>query len=224
MARRRQRPTGMDSDARRRAARATANEPREGRGQMTGVNKERGSAPPEWMQEIFQRAREEDKVLVKHRRYAELERQRIRLKDNGGEMTWGEAQHCVRVLRMIKDKPSLADCWAVLVALGKPKAARHLTDKVWREGQKGLMEMGLVDEKGLDDNIAKVVDASLTLTKNGDVVLVDPVAYTKEFVEEWAHVDSIVQSELDRVEDRLATEIAEKQRRKRRGRDAGPSL
>jgi len=177
---------------------------------------------PEWMEELFHRGREVNKVLDNNPRHAELRQQKVRLHENGVTMEWGEAQKWVESLRRIQAKPLLADAWSSLLALVKPRGAETLPVTVSSTGIVGLRSMGMVDEGSAVDSVcARVLEASFTLTKDGQVVLRDPVSYTPEFVAQWATVDQKVQSDLEQLEDRLAAEKADKEVRRKGDRGEG---
>lgn len=221
---RRDRPD-MSADREAGRARATAkDDPKEGQNGMTGFEDDQEIWPPSWAQEVFRREREQRRVMTRHPRYAELEEQRVRLKHNEAEMTWSEAQNCVEVLRSIKDNPTKTDAWWTLVAAGKPRSTSHIPGKSSPEGYEWLKRIGLVNDDQLDPHIASVLDASLIVTSNGEMVLTDPVAYTKEFVEEWGSVDSKVRAELDELQTRFDAEEAARRQRDSRGGTGGPVL
>jgi len=181
----------------------------------------KGDDIPAWLKELFHRGREEGKVLAKNPLYLMLRKQKIRLKENGAEMTWGEAQDQVESLRRIQTDPDWADAWTALLALIKPRAAKQLPSTIPHKGLVELAEVGELHNGVVDPICAFVLDASLTVTEDGQMVLRDPVAYTKEFIEKWGPLEEKVQGELDRVEDRLDAEKAAKDRRKKRGRGEG---
>jgi hypothetical protein len=203
-------------DARRKAARAVT-KPMER--QVVGEKDEQGSEPPKWFMEASRRRRE---VWNNNPRHDELMHQKIRLKGSGVEMEWGVAQAAVEGLRIVQEKT--ADDFATLVALAKPSGATRLPSKVSRKALASVVENQphIVDPDGsLDEDYAKVLEAAYEETKDG-VILRDPVAYSREFVEKWAPIDRKVQSELERI-DRLAAKAAREERRKRRGEGEEPS-
>lgn len=195
----------------------------EGRWHVTKDREGQGDAePPVWLMEMFHRLRE---VRENNPLYQELFHHPIRLRENGFQMEWGAAQACVSVLRDVHEASRLAEAFSTLVALVKPRGAESLAAKVSPEGMRLLQEeWGLLDADGrlVDPGLAPVLDASLMVTANGDTVLVDPVAYSEEFVSKYAAVEKEMESAETRIL-RWGDRQAARERRRNGGLGEGPA-
>jgi hypothetical protein len=212
MARRRQQQP--DGSSLRREMPAGTDRLREERHGVQGDREGSGDTePPKWLLDAFRRHRE---VRDNNPLYLELFHHPIQLRENGYGMEWGAAQSCVGVLRSLQENPILAKAFTSLVALAKPRGVTLLQVKVSRRGLAQLRGLGLVDQDGqlVNQDLARVLDASLTATETGEVVLVDPVAYTKEFVAKYAAVDQEIENALKHIDWQTAREAAAERRRK----------
>lgn len=191
---------------------------------MGEENNQQGSEPPQWFTEAVRR---QAKFVEDNPLYEELKRQNVRLK-NGAEMEWGRAQGCVAWLRDIQaDRDYYPGIFAALVAAVKPRGVRHLPGKVSHEAldlAAGILPWIVRQDCSVTEDFAIVLDASYEAMKNGEgAVLVDPVAYTREFVEKWKGIVEKADREWDRI-NRRTHEQREVERRQKRGNGDGPPL
>jgi len=163
---------------------------------MVGEKDPKGSKQPKWLTQLFH------EIAELHRRnhqIIDLQLEKIRLKENGVEMAWGDAQCIVGDLRTMQSDPSMADLFHALVGLVKPRHATMLHVNTSPSVLKRLEDGLVIGPNGSPDpDIAAVLDAAYVETEEG-VALRDPVAYTPEFVKKWAGFDKRIEGEMNRI-------------------------
>jgi hypothetical protein len=180
MARRNGQPADSTAEARRQLA--AARQSREGRRRVEDDRKERADRLRKRVEEAEQRLKAELRSPDFEAQFEALNRQKVRLKRNGAEMEWGQAQDIADTLRSSLTPREFKR----VMAMFKGGAPGYFSAKE-RRLLKGAGILG--EDGGLSDAAAKVLEASLVEKTGGDgITLADPVAYTKAFVEKWGPV------------------------------------